>query len=920
MIHCLRYHHGIDARAGRADQTSRELRMANKTPPKALISSTLEDLGDFREKARDAILRLNWLPIDCGYWAAGGNTPLATCLEKVDDADVVLAIVAHRHGWTPPDQPDGGHKSITRLECERAKSNGIEVIPFFVDEKASWDAKLTETYRINEAPPEKIAEVAVEVSRNVAALRDFKTWLDAIGTRVLFSKPEQLETEVLHALGEWAKRQGITNSGASNASVRARYLDWLRRECESVELLGLDLKESQNVRLNHVYVPAVTPPKATDAAEKRERSGEERQPDRLLHRLGEESLYVPGAPGAGKSTFCRWLALAVASGTVPPHPVGVPEGLEEKLPEGLRGRFPLLCRLRDWAGQEQCLKGNGRWTRAQLEESLRDWITATRPGGLTPEVFREELAAGRCLLILDGVDEVPEVLDKHLPRQNLLTGLADALKDWLPAGNRILLTSRPYGLDDAGRRRLALEETPLGELPEELQTTFIQRWYAVTDPPRAEEKATGLIAHLDSRPELQDLRRNPMLLTALCIKYDEGQRLPEDVYKLYEAVTAQVLYKRHPSERQHDRPRVRLAAVALGMHRGPADRPRHTPDAEASHEELDDILRELTRSDRLTEDGAVDVAEAREDLLSHSGLLLPRPNRRAAFYHLSFQEFLAASRLKYIREDPAQTLARHANVKGWHRTLVFLCFAPSPMNRPRRPSMPSRRWKPTWTPTAWRPNRLPALLLCDCLEVAHARGWNLRERYFEKLRRACGHALEHLAPPERAHLWRTLGLLGWDDRPGVGIRDKLPDIDWLEVPGGKFLYGDDLQTINLDTFRIARYPITNAQFDCFAKDHGYETEAWWEGLTQRPDPARPDWNYSNHPRETVSWHEAMAFCRWLNARLRAQGGLPAGWVVRGGSWRYDRDGARAASRYGFRPGDRYGLIGFRVVCSSPIQS
>jgi len=99
--------------------------MAEHTP-KVFISSTLEDLEPFRAKVVEAIQRLGWVPIDCRYWAAGGSPPLETCLKRVDDADVVVAIVAHRHGWTPPDQPAGEYKSITRLECERARGGAEE--------------------------------------------------------------------------------------------------------------------------------------------------------------------------------------------------------------------------------------------------------------------------------------------------------------------------------------------------------------------------------------------------------------------------------------------------------------------------------------------------------------------------------------------------------------------------------------------------------------------------------------------------------------------------------------------------------------------------------------------------------------------------------------------------------------------------
>ena len=41
-------------------------------------------------------------------------------------------------------------------------------------------------------------------------------------------------------------------------------------------------------------------------------------------------------------------------------------------------------------------------------------------------------------------------------------------------------------------------------------------------------------------------------------------------------------------------------------------------------------------------------------------------------------------------------------------------------------------------------------------------------------------------------------------------------------------------------------------------------------------------------------------------------------VMRGGSWRHGRDGARSASRYGGAPGHRSGSLGLRLVCVASI--
>ncbi|MER0214600.1 MAG: hypothetical protein DU481_00060 [Nitrosomonas sp.] len=120
----------------------------------------------------------------------------------------------------------------------------------------------------------------------------------------------------------------------------------------------------------------------------------------------------------------------------------------------------------------------------------------------------------------------------------------------------------------------------------------------------------------------------------------------------------------------------------------------------------------------------------------------------------------------------------------------------------------------------------------------------------------------------RAAIGRALGLLGLDARKGIGVSaDGVPDIDWVKMPSAPFIYQDDPHS-PLPAFYIARYPVTNAQFQAFIDAGGYANDAWWQGLTRRFDaPLTPEWHEPNVPRETVSWFEAIAFCRWLSVQL-----------------------------------------------------
>jgi len=129
----------------------------------------------------------------------------------------------------------------------------------------------------------------------------------------------------------------------------------------------------------------------------------------------------------------------------------------------------------------------------------------------------------------------------------------------------------------------------------------------------------------------------------------------------------------------------------------------------------------------------------------------------------------------------------------------------------------------------------------------------------------------------RRDIGRRLAEIG-DPRPGVGVIDGLPDILWRSIPGGKVAMVLRDGWFEVDRFFMAVYPTTFAQFRSFlAASNGFDERILWNGLIHE---CRDDaWNTGlpNHPVTNCSWHDAMAYCRWLSARLGIGIRLPNEW-------------------------------------------
>jgi formylglycine-generating enzyme required for sulfatase activity len=108
--------------------------------------------------------------------------------------------------------------------------------------------------------------------------------------------------------------------------------------------------------------------------------------------------------------------------------------------------------------------------------------------------------------------------------------------------------------------------------------------------------------------------------------------------------------------------------------------------------------------------------------------------------------------------------------------------------------------------------------------------------------------------------------------------------EMLLVPTGQFTMGTDRldaapneqpsSRVTLSAFYMARFPITNAQYEKYDPSHRTK---------------RAPWANDNHPVIYVSWNEANAFCRWLSQKEGRRYRLPteAEWeyAARGGDQR-----------------------------------
>ncbi|MDZ7261212.1 MAG: DUF4062 domain-containing protein, partial [candidate division KSB1 bacterium] len=640
---------------------------AQNIAPFVFISSTVEDLKPYRQAVRDAALRAKFFPEMQEYFAAEGlRPPLAECLKKVDECDLLVVIVAYRYGWIPEDQPlgdsvkegkeqrrkpAGARKSITWLECERAQVRGKEVLAFMVDPQYDWPETLKEQYRLTRAVDEGKAtpELLTDVQETVKSLQTFKNWLSSLGIRGVFTTPQDLETKVLHSLLEWRERHASEFPTVTVAADPQLYLQWLHDECAYIDIRGLQVGtgKAHKFGIEKLYIPLTTSGdflklRRSGRRKSDTRRGEEtremmeQQGRRIeLHQaLQQKYVTIIGDPGTGKTTFLRRIAFALCQTLLNLKPDAAKERLGLK-----QTPFPIFIRLGELSEyirrcQEQrekekpSLDTDPTWLAYFLAEKShsQNW-------GLSQDFFIEKFKSGEAMFLLDGLDEAPD----RLMRETLSELVVNAVHAY--SGCAFVVTSRPK----AYTGRTVLQDFPqvwIDPLEEKAMEDFLWHWSQALfyeSPARAKAHHQELVEALRSRAEIRKMARNPVMLTALAVVHWNERRLPEQRAELYESIISWLLRSREqrPGRMSADQCGLHLQNLALTMQTHPKGRQVQV-DRRWAAEAIQAGFPQKTEEQRIA---AAERFLTEEEV--DSGVVVGRGNQ-ITFWHLTFQEYLAA--------------------------------------------------------------------------------------------------------------------------------------------------------------------------------------------------------------------------------------------------------------------------------------
>jgi len=413
----------------------------------------------------------------------------------------------------------------------------------------------------------------------------------------------------------------------------------------AVQKLASSPLVDREVQLDKVYVPVQLTEETHALGEtrledyyqwKEDRRRQQRQralsPWEAVQRF--DRLVVLGDPGAGKTTYLAHLAFLCAR--------------RERLPT----YTPLFIRFRDI----------GDVTR--LEEAFPKAL-AERNFPNAARFIERRLKTGRCLILLDGLDEVPTET-RHQQVIELVQNFADRDHRTQGRGNILVISSRTYSYEH-GQQLTGFTKTEVMEFDRPDIERFAYNWFGETQTPLAAE----LIAELQKTPRFLDLARNPLLLLLITFRYERERNLPKLRAELYQHCIYTRIISWNTQRGTHrgrfgetDKWRM-LRELALDFYREAWPR---LLDKEALLAWLEKFAANLHFPEDTT------PATLLDEVTGTSGLLQEWAIGRYGFSHQTLQEYFAAEGVDRLgQKEGAALLESHFEDPAWKEIILLYC-------------------------------------------------------------------------------------------------------------------------------------------------------------------------------------------------------------------------------------------------------
>ncbi|MDF0552548.1 NACHT domain-containing NTPase [Kamptonema sp. UHCC 0994] len=301
-------------------------------------------------------------------------------------------------------------------------------------------------------------------------------------------------------------------------NVREKVKPFIKKECSTMRVLSMTRPIAVRDIYTHVNVlEKITRDLRLEIAELLQGFNDPNKFDSCgLNRTSEPSitglkavekdsrLMVLGKPGAGKTTFLKSLALQCSEGNLQSSSV------------------PIFISLKDFGDD-------------LTNPTLLEYITKQLSDyNIEAEEIEQLLLQGKMMVLLDGLDEVKEDSNSRV-----LSEITHFSKRY--DKNRFVMSCRiavqEYTFEN-------FTEVEVADFNEQQIHKFVENWFNSNEEEKKEEKAKRFRQNLERQPRIKELTKNPLLLTLLCLLFeDKGEFVSRNRYEVYKEATDTLLVK-----------------------------------------------------------------------------------------------------------------------------------------------------------------------------------------------------------------------------------------------------------------------------------------------------------------------------------------------------------------------------------------